>query len=335
MDENQVFYCCKMIFNIGRRVLIFTKRLLISVWVTLSTFIMACCRRDPKEPKGEPVCTGCVKYKDENDRMFKMLNQTLAENERLSKENTAIQKRSEEITSAMANILETKGDLENVNDEFANTKLAKTFEKLYDNKWTELSEWFDENTPDLNELERIKSITGLMKNAYEECQRLADEQLRRFLFLNKEDEIPTSKEEAALFKIRRLSGQQPGTRDSVIKEVMCKVLDPKRTQVFFTEENKDEAMKQLEGFLQIYIDKCWLMTISHPKLLLIFDVIGQPYTGTIKERFKQFSTQDDVEASDMEKDSVFEVVWPCVALEDGTGVYAKGDVITVDIRKET
>lgn len=63
----------------------------------------------------------------------------------------------------MADILEKKGDLENVNDEFANTKLAKTFEALYDKKWTCLSEWLDDNCPKIDELIRIKNLTKLCK----------------------------------------------------------------------------------------------------------------------------------------------------------------------------
>lgn len=66
----------------------------------------------------------------------------------------------------MANILETKGVLENVNDEFSNTKLAKKFEKLCDNKWTDLSEWFDEYNSDLSELNRVKALSTLMKVSF-------------------------------------------------------------------------------------------------------------------------------------------------------------------------
>jgi hypothetical protein len=63
----------------------------------------------------------------------------------------------------MASVLETSGALENVNDEYSNTKLAKLFEKLYDNQWVKLSEWLEENNSDLSELERVKALSTLMK----------------------------------------------------------------------------------------------------------------------------------------------------------------------------
>jgi hypothetical protein len=63
----------------------------------------------------------------------------------------------------MASVLETSGALENVNDEYSNTKLAKMFKKLNDNQWVELSEWFEENNSDLSELERVKALSTLMK----------------------------------------------------------------------------------------------------------------------------------------------------------------------------
>lgn len=107
-----------------------------------------------------------------------------------------------------------------------------------------------------------------------------------------------------------------------------------REDVFFTDENKEEIKKHLEDFLQEFIDCCWLMTISHPRLLPIFDVVGLPYSS-VKERFKQYALQEEVVAKTKEKDSVYAVVWPSVELEDGNGIFAKGDVVTVKVGKES
>lgn len=71
--------------------------------------------------------------------------------------------RSNEITARMAGVLEDSGNLENINDQYANTRLAKRFEDLYDIQWTKLSEWLEENIEDMTELVRIKHLTSLMK----------------------------------------------------------------------------------------------------------------------------------------------------------------------------
>lgn len=72
------------------------------------------------------------------------------------------------------------------------------------------------------------------------------------------------------------------------------------------------------------------MTISQPKLILNFNVIGQLYEGSVRDRFKQYACQDTVTDMSKVKNSISEVVWPSVELEDGSGIYTKGDVIVVE-----
>lgn len=115
---------------------------------------------------------------------------------------------------------------------------------------------------------------------------------------------------------------------------MSIVLKEESTSELIPEENMKEAKIKLEDFFREYIDICWLMTISNPRLLLVFDIIGKPYSGVIKDRFKQYSAQETVESTEIKKGCVYEVVWPCVMLEDESGVYSKGDVITVDVYKQ-
>ncbi|XP_060563677.1 uncharacterized protein LOC132723032 isoform X2 [Ruditapes philippinarum] len=290
------------------------------------------------EPKAEALCGSCYKYKKtieslqlENDNILKENERLKKQNRDLRNQNAEIMERSEELTCSMASVLETSGALENVNDEYSNTKLAKLFEKLYDNQWVKLSEWLEENNSDLSELERVKALSTLMKDAYEECLKLADDQIRRFLFLESGEELPSPNDEVTLFKIRRANGRMDNIRKSVIKKILCSVLNEEKTHLLLPVENKKEAEQLLKEFFHEYIDICWLMLISNPRLLLEFKVIGKAYNGVIKEHFKQYSTQESVESSNIEKDCIYEVVWPCVILEDRSGVFTKGDVITVDV----
>lgn len=63
----------------------------------------------------------------------------------------------------MADVFDAKVKLENINDEFSNTKLAKRFESLYSNKWPSLTEWLSDNIEEINEINMIKHLTSLMK----------------------------------------------------------------------------------------------------------------------------------------------------------------------------
>jgi hypothetical protein len=68
----------------------------------------------------------------------------------------------------MADVFSNKLELENLNDKFSNTKVAKRFESLYntDNKWPSLTEWLLENIEGIEELSMIKHLSSLMKVTY-------------------------------------------------------------------------------------------------------------------------------------------------------------------------
>lgn len=62
----------------------------------------------------------------------------------------------------MSEVMENKSDMENVNDEFCNSKLGKKFEKLHSNEWTDLSDWLEENV-EITEQNRMRSLSDLLK----------------------------------------------------------------------------------------------------------------------------------------------------------------------------
>lgn len=105
----------------------------------------------------------------------------------------------------------------------------------------------------------------------------------------------------------------------------------------FSEEQEEtiqsDSQVKIKRFLHEYIDLCWLFTIAHPRLHLKFDVVDKPYSD-IREHFSKYSSQDRVKDESKVKDSVYCVVWPCVILEDASGIIVKGSVMTVDIGKE-
>lgn len=288
-----------------------------------------------KSVKIKKSCQNCEKLKKDKEDLENTLKKARERiyslgkmNSFLKQENEKLRQSSDYITAAMANLLENKGDLENINDEFANKKLAKRFQNLYENNWTELADWLDENNPTLSQLEKIKTLTAFSKQAYEECVRIAEDQIRQFLVLPANKKIPSFHDEPELFKIRRQSGQQQHARDELTKRVLSELFTSDNTQALYQDENKETTMKKLQDFFREFIDCCWLMTISNPRLFLNFEVVGKLYSGRIKERFKQFSCDKTVVS---ENNYVLEVVWPSVELADC--FLAKGDVVTVDTGK--
>ncbi|XP_060563679.1 uncharacterized protein LOC132723034 [Ruditapes philippinarum] len=284
----------------------------------------------------ERECKGCANLKKSLESMDIDQNALVQTTKKLGEEirqwerkYTTLEKRSNDITAKMAGVLEVSGNLENINDQYSNTKLAKRFEDLYGNQWADLSEWLQENIEHVTELDRIKTLTCLMKLSYYECVSTADSQMRKFLFLDKNDMIPLPVEDPELFRLRRRNGQGVYTRTRVKQTIAKKTLNTAHANIFMETDDKDEVEKKLVEFFEEFIDICWLMTISHPRLLLNFDVVGKPYSGTIKERFKQYSCQDIVTDRSLSCGDILEVVWPSVELENEEGVCAKGDVITV------
>ncbi|KAL4226808.1 hypothetical protein ACF0H5_014786 [Mactra antiquata] len=288
--------------------------------------------------KKEPCCKECQKLVDDllsnydtemkglQDRYDRLYGR-YQDKERSFQD---LQERSDSITSHMADIMETKSDLENNTDEYANIPLGKKFEQLYTTEWCDLSEWLEENT-NLSELDRIKTVTKVSKEAYYLCEKVAEEQIRHFLFLDSEDEIPDSEKEPSLYKERRVLGKQKKVRTQVQKRVIDKVVTEDLLANLSPESEKEilpDLKDKLEKFLEKYIDFCWLFIITHPRLYFEFEVIDKKYAD-IKEQFKTYSCQDKVVDETKEKGSVYCVVWPSVIYKDDS-VLMKGDVVIVD-----
>ncbi|XP_045167305.2 uncharacterized protein LOC123530591 isoform X2 [Mercenaria mercenaria] len=289
-----------------------------------------------KEIKEQTVCSSCFNLKialetndSDNEALRKTTKRLGDEIRECERKYASLEKRSNDITAQMAGVLELSGNLENVNDKFANTKLSKRFQDLYDRQWTELSEWLQENVQDMTEIQQIKFITSMMKLANKECIETAENQLRQFLFLDKHEPLPSPQEDPELFKSRRMNGQKEKTRGKLKRKITKDILNTQDAYSFIQADKLNEVKGKLENFFTEFVDICWLMTISHPKMLLNFNVIGKPYCGTTKERFKQYSCQDTVSDETLPNGAIFEVVWPSVELENGEGICAKGDVITV------
>ncbi|XP_045165113.2 uncharacterized protein LOC123529012 isoform X2 [Mercenaria mercenaria] len=311
--------------------------------------------KDGNAATGKEACLNCAKLEEKLRRIqedsSRLLNDTIrsyaktteelkskirslvAHNEHVEELYTQTKQRSDAITATMADVFESKGELENVNDEFSNTKLAKRFEGIYNYSWTSLTEWFDDNIAELDELNRIKHLTALMKKAYEICASIADNEIRVFLVIKEWEPIPSSRDDPLLYKVRRCHGQTERKRD-IVKKNVWQMLRKEHSvkQLLRGEQNGNcsTGIAKLEDFFNEFVDTCWLIAISHPKLLLNFDVLGKMYEGSIKDRFRRYSCQDTVKDMSKVKDTILEVVWPCVELEDGSGIHAKGDIIVVE-----
>ncbi|XP_060563678.1 uncharacterized protein LOC132723033 [Ruditapes philippinarum] len=295
---------------------------------------------------GKEVCHNCARSQES---MARVMNETLDESRKLEskiKELTAqkklaeekyiqIQQMSDEITASMADVFNNKLELENLNDKFSNTKVAKRFESLYnsDNKWPSLTEWLLETIEGIDELSMIKHLSSLMKKAYETCIKISDNEIRVFLALEDDEPLPSSRENPLLYKVKRNHGRTEKRRNAIKKSVweivskedsMCVLLHEKQS------ETMEEGEAKLKDFFNEFIDICWLSAISQPKLILNFNVIDELYEGSIRDRFTQYACQDTVKDMSRVKNTIIEVVWPSVELEDGSGIHTKGDVIVVE-----
>jgi hypothetical protein len=97
---------------------------------------------------------------------------------------------------------------------------------------------------------------------------------------------------------------------------------------FQKEDKTEEAKTMLQEFLHKYVDCCWVMVVSNPRLALNFDVVGKQYC---KEHFKVYSAKERIvdETKTKETNSVHEVVWPCVYFAGGSTFCTKGDALLV------
>lgn len=94
------------------------------------------------------------------------------------------------------------------------------------------------------------------------------------------------------------------------------------------ENLSDTTVTSLQTLIGNFAETSWLMTISVPRLILNFDVVGEIYDGKVKQRFQQYSTEEKVLTDGKAKGTVLYVVWPSVESEDGSSAYKKGEAIT-------
>ncbi|KAL4226807.1 hypothetical protein ACF0H5_014785 [Mactra antiquata] len=289
-------------------------------------------------------CQDCSTLKKEKEQLREQLDILKATKNSLQDGKKEIEHKyerlkesSDKLTEQMVSVFNERSDFENINDEFSNTRLSKRFRHVYDNAWTDLSEWIEDNIPDLEEIDRISKLTFLMKDGYDRCIKMAEGELRTFLFLGDEDRLPTRKEDPALYNLRRKYGQTEVKREGIAKIIFEELTEKEEFKSMLPKEEqaKSKGLDMMRKFFCDYIECCWLMTISHQRLVLDFEVIGYKCTDNyIKDRFTVFSCQDNVVDKTHPKDTVVEVVWPSVELENGSGIYAKGDVIIVNVGKD-
>lgn len=102
----------------------------------------------------------------------------------------------------------------------------------------------------------------------------------------------------------------------------------KEANEFYVGENKKKVEEEMKDFFFKFIDYCWIVAISHPPIVLNFDVVGKQYEE-IKEYFTEFSTKKPVEDSSKIEQSVVIVVWPSTEVKGESKYYKRGDVILV------
>ncbi|XP_053378124.1 uncharacterized protein LOC128547988 isoform X2 [Mercenaria mercenaria] len=260
------------------------------------------------------------------------IEQLKEKNERAEQRIRDTERRSNAVTSEMAKMMDMKGSFENVNDEFANSKIAETFYKLYDDDWVHMLRWFGTNFKAKSELEIIHHLAELMRFGYEDCLRLATSQIRQIFLLNDPDPDPDQKQYEELFALRRQYAQKEAVRTRMKQAVWEKLMKMEDMTVLMFGENGKQATERLQTFFNKYNDCCWLMIVSNPPMVLNFNVIGTPHEDC-SEHFRPYSLKKPVTDSTKEG-TIYEVVWPSVCLPDGSACYKKGDVVIVNEGKK-
>ncbi|XP_060563667.1 uncharacterized protein LOC132723027 [Ruditapes philippinarum] len=236
------------------------------------------------------------------------------------------EKRSSEITKHMAKVMDTSGAFESTNDSLSKINIITQFSNVYSNDWAKLSIWLAKQG--ILEDQIIQSLTSLMKESYQECLCLADEQLRQFMLLSESQGSPSHEEHEELYALRRKYAIKDTARARISQEVLEKVFIGKEIPWFQIEDKTEEAKKMLQEFLHKFVDCCWVMVVSTPRLALNFDVVGKQYC---KEHFKVYSAKERIKDETKDTNSVYEVVWPCVYYADGSVFCTKGDALLVSI----
>ncbi|XP_053378128.1 myosin-2-like isoform X2 [Mercenaria mercenaria] len=250
------------------------------------------------------------------------------QNEKLKKQLKQLENRSMEITSAMSKLTDARGNFENVNDEFNNSKLAQIFESLYSNKWVFLAGRMSKTFRSMPELERISFLTNLMKYGYNECKAAADSQLCTLWQTDKIEEVPADEDLSEFLQLRRQYAVKGSVRNNIKRVISDKLLQTEEVCVLCSGESGVDVKMKLRSFLEEYLDCCWLMSVSHPAMVLDFDVVGKHFSECT-DNFKVYSTKRPVEDMSKVVGTICEVVWPCVHQKDECAIYMKGDVVLV------
>ncbi|WAR25139.1 hypothetical protein MAR_010843 [Mya arenaria] len=203
----------------------------------------------------------------------------------------------------MAEVSANSGDLECLNDPFANTKLANEFDNnIRNNLWIDLCENIVDEKGDHSEVEVLRKLSNMMQSIHGMCYDKADNHIREFLFLDPGDDLPFLKNEI------RSSLQQTEDYQELVRDTSC------------------EATTSLQEFVEKFALYCWLMTVATPRMVLRFDAVGRPYDD-IKDRYVEYATQDEVEDEVQPVGTVKCVAWPSVELQDFANIWKKGEVV--------
>ncbi|XP_045167326.2 trichohyalin-like isoform X2 [Mercenaria mercenaria] len=205
------------------------------------------------------------------------------------------------------NAYEREG-VENMNDEFSNSKLAAKFTEIEKEEWLNA---FESLQGAHGELSAIKRISFLMSQAYLLCIQSSDNATRVLLGLDENDKLPPQIE-TNVSEARREQLQHEHMKKEIVESVL---------------KDSQDRSTELRVFLHKYVECCLLLVISRPEIKLYFDVKGMCYDGELKRRFRKYCTGSPVVKSGVQADTVIEVVWP--ELNDHCGIHRKGIIVAV------
>lgn len=255
----------------------------------------------------------------ENDlKTSEIANSRLHEHVRdLQKSNLLLAKNyeqeKEEKEKALTRLSSVAGDrlrfnnpaIADLSDENRPNKLAEKFSELYDNEWTE----FYENLEDTgSEEEIIGQIVQLLEDAFNTCNRLAENQRR---LLTNVIECPAN--------------QIPNKTFSPPEAVLSKVIDFQKrnaTAAFKNVEKeilekcaplKENNSKAKYRFVERCSQLCWMMAIQDPPMFLDF---GPNKDSVIDKNVFRLYTKSG--------EKVDFVVWPAVFLHQNGPIVQKG-----------
>lgn len=246
----------------------------------------------------------------------------------LEEQNAALEKRLDKLKKLLPAEVEKSEHFQITDDEFSSFNISRKLHTMYNQDWAFLCRTLRKELPDIEELTRIQLMSKLMKDCYEGCKSFAETQLREFLLLDKTEDLPSQEE----FQVFMHASRKFYKKESVIKKVTKKVLE----EVYKKEEANDllkpknisKVRDQLDNFYGKFTETCWLVVISHPPIILNFEVVGKSLDEELKEDWTEYSTKKAVEDAALEEGTVKVVVWPKVELKGGY-CYNKGDVLVV------